>query len=136
MQGVPPPRVHVHLRLYDVARDVPIGTPRDAEEANESERAEFDHWLLARWKEKDELMEQQLTEGRFRATSERPVESSVTIGGKDHKKWDEERGGSGTVEVPIRLSSKAEILDAFCWFAPVVAGMATWKLAGLVKSML
>jgi lysocardiolipin and lysophospholipid acyltransferase len=139
MQGVPPPRVHVHLRLYDVARDVPIGTPRGAEEANEAERAAFDQWLLARWREKDELMERQLTEGRFRASAEKPVASSVAIGsGKESKKWDEERAydkaGSGTVEWPVRLNSKAEIFDAFCWFMPVVAGVAVWRLSGLVKS--
>ncbi|KAJ1301422.1 hypothetical protein OPQ81_008682 [Rhizoctonia solani] len=138
MQGVPPPRVHVHLRLYDVARDVPIGLPRGAEEANETERAAFDQWLLARWKEKDDLMEQQLTEGRFRGPSEKPVASSVAIsGGKETNEWDEERAcdkvGSGAVEWPVRLNSKAEILDAFCWFMPFVTGVVFWKLSEFIK---
>ncbi|CAE6378535.1 unnamed protein product [Rhizoctonia solani] len=141
MQGVPPPRVHVHLRLYDVARDVPIGVPRGAEEANETERAAFDQWLLARWREKDGLMEQQLTEGRFKASSEKPAASSVAIGGgKESRKWDEERaydkGESGAVEWPIRLNSKAEIMDAFSWFMPFIAGIAAWELSSFIKSVM
>ncbi|KAG9102727.1 hypothetical protein FRC06_001300 [Ceratobasidium sp. 370] len=136
MQGVPPPRVHVHLRLYDVARDVPIGTPQGAEEASPPERAAFDKWLLERWQEKDALMETQLTEGGFRSSSEVPTASSVSVGGnhKETKKWDEEKGRNGAVEWPIRLNSKAEILDAFSWFGPVVFGVAVWRLIGLVKS--
>ncbi|KAF8755880.1 Phosphate acyltransferase [Rhizoctonia solani] len=140
-EGVPPPRVHVHLRLYDVARDVPIGVPRGEEEANETERAAFDQWLLARWKEKDNLMEQQLTEGRFRSSSEKPSASSVAIGGgKETKKWDEERAldkeESGAVEWPIRLNSKAEIMDAFSWFMPFITGITAWKLSGFIKSVM
>ncbi|QRV83363.1 acyltransferase [Ceratobasidium sp. AG-Ba] len=135
MQGVPPPRVHVHLRLYDVTRDVPIGIPQGAEEASPAERAVFDKWLLERWQEKDALMEMQLTEGRFRGSNETPTASSVTVTGnpKDVKKWDEEKGASGAVEWPIKLNSKAEILDAFSWFGPVVFGMGVWKLVGLIK---
>ncbi|CUA77685.1 hypothetical protein RSOLAG22IIIB_06721 [Rhizoctonia solani] len=140
MQGVPPPRVHVHLRLYDVARDVPIGVPRGAEEANETERTAFDQWLLARWKEKDNLMEQQLTEGRFRASSEKPVASSVGISGAKERKWDEERAGdkdgAGAIEWPIRLNSRAEIMDAFCWFAPFVVGVAVWRLSWFIKCVM
>lgn len=141
MQGVPPPRVHVHLRLYNVAHDVPIGVPRGAEEANETERAAFDQWLLDRWREKDELMEQQLTEGGFKASPEKPVANSVAIGGgKEKRKWDEERaydkGSSGAVEWPIRLNSKAEIMDAFCWFMPFVVGVAVWKLSGFIKAVM
>ncbi|EUC63798.1 acyltransferase [Rhizoctonia solani AG-3 Rhs1AP] len=137
MQGVPPPRVHVHLRLYDVANDVPIGAPRGAEEANETERAEFDRWLLERWREKDMLMEQQLTEGRFRASSEKPATSSTAIGGAKEKKWDEERAcskdGSGAVEWPVQLNSKVEVMDAFCWFMPFVVGISVWRFSGFIK---
>lgn len=135
MQGVPPPRIHVHLRLYDVARDVPIGTPQGAEEASPPERAVFDKWLLERWQEKDALMEMHLTKGGFRSSTEAPTASSVPIAGsaKDMKKWDEEKGGNGAVEWPIRLNSKAEILEAFSWFGPVVFGVTVWRLAGLVK---
>lgn len=137
VQGVPPPQVQVHLRLYDVARDVPIGTPRGAEEANEFERKEFKPWLLARWREKDALMEMQLTEGRFKSSTEVPAASSVAISCKGSKKWDEERvgGKGGAVEWPIKLNSTAEILDAFNWFAPVVGGAMIWKLVGWVRTV-
>lgn len=135
MQGVPPPRVHVHLRLYDVARDIPIGTPRGAEEASPPERAVFDKWLLERWQEKDKLMETRLTGGGFNSSTQVPSSSSVAVveGPKDMKKWDEEKGGNGAVEWPIRLNSKTEIMDAFCWFGPVLFGAATWKLIGILK---
>lgn len=137
VQGVPPPRVHVHLRLYDVAKDVPIGTPRGAEEANDAERKVFEQWLLTRWREKDALMEMQLTEGRFKSSTEVPAASSVAISGKGSKKWDEERvgGKGGAVEWPVKLNSKSEIIEAFNWFAPVVGGAMIWKLVGWVRAV-
>ena len=138
IQGVPPPQVHVHLRLYDVAKDIPIGTPRGAEEANEAERKVFEQWLLTRWREKDQLMEMQLTEGRFKSSTETPAASSVAISGKGSKKWDEERAGGkgGAVEWPVRLNSSSEIMSAFNWFAPVVAGTALWKLVGWARAVM
>lgn len=67
----PPPRVHLHLRKYDL-RDVPIGrVRRDAtkeeleRELTEPERVEFQEWVRARWREKDELMHRFCTEGGF-----------------------------------------------------------------------
>ncbi|KAG8728947.1 hypothetical protein FRC12_021370 [Ceratobasidium sp. 428] len=80
-------------------------------------------------------MEMQLTEGKFRSSSEVPAASSVPVAGgpKGAKKWDEEKGRNGAVEWPIRLNSKAEILDAFSWFGPVVFGVAVWRLVGFVK---
>ncbi|KZT41410.1 hypothetical protein SISSUDRAFT_981995 [Sistotremastrum suecicum HHB10207 ss-3] len=68
MSGIPPPNIHLHLRIYDVKTEVPIGDvdirrdkaathSRTESEATQEERQVFENWLLQRWREKDALLE-------------------------------------------------------------------------------
>jgi Acyltransferase C-terminus len=99
-KGIPPPKIHVHLRLYPVS-SIPIGntsgknTVGHGAEASPEETAKFDSWLRERWTEKDRLMDGFYRNGKFSTTS---------------------------VEVPVKLLSRWEALDAYAWFAPVIAG--------------
>lgn len=67
-KGVAPPAIHVHVRVYDPASQLDItpssaaaaadGPDADANDDADEQRkkAAFGAWLLARWREKDELM--------------------------------------------------------------------------------
>lgn len=104
MSGVPPPAVHMHFRMFDVATEVPIGdlsktnpaiipdssSPVEVE-IPESEKAVFDVWLRELWREKDESIT-----GFF-----------------------EKRSLSETsFEFPLKLRTKREIMDALGLFIP------------------
>lgn len=120
LQGIPPPAVHLHLRRFDVRKEVPIGDisasradglPKagnaDAVEiaVPEQERVAFEEWLRARWRDKDAAME------RWHATG------AFVEGGK-------------RVEIPLELASVKEVLDAFCFFVPALACYTWSKLRG------
>ena len=76
---IPPPAVHMHIRVFDVSRDVPIGDisatnpnmlPQKNGEAIETEVPEdekemFDVWLRDLWREKDSMMVRYLENGSF-----------------------------------------------------------------------
>lgn len=102
MQGIPPPKVHIHLRIFDVARDIPIGDVSKASgigrgaEASESEREAFDLWLRDRWTEKDRLMAGFYRDGKFTP-------------------------GKEGANIPLVLRSNLDVLNAFCFFVPVLA---------------
>jgi len=104
-QGVSPPKIHVHLRLYRVS-SIPIGdtsgknTVGHGAEASPEEAAKFDSWLRERWTEKDRLMDGFYRDGKFGPAA----------------------GPATSVEVPVRLLNRWEALDAYAWFAPVIAG--------------
>ena len=130
--GIPPPEVHYHVRLYNVQRDVPLYAPSTSSipqaikddpslsleqrkvlaqsmakkphllEPREEDKAAFDTWLRERWYEKDELMEKWHQGGQ--------------------KKLGTGSEGEQEVVVPLKLRTMGEIMDAFCWFAPVLAG--------------
>ena len=74
----PPPIVHMHLRAYIVKHDVPIGhsslSPKEAPAvpasaaaiaASAEEKKAFEEWLLARWREKDDMLEHFVDTGRL-----------------------------------------------------------------------
>lgn len=102
MQCIPPPTVHIHLRVYDVARDVPIGDVSKAgrvtrgAEASESETEAFELWLRQRWAEKDNMLAGFYRDGKFPSAQE-------------------------AVDIPLELRSNAEVLVAFSCFIPIVA---------------
>jgi lysocardiolipin and lysophospholipid acyltransferase len=112
MGGVPPPAVHIHLRMFDVASGVPVGAipsrkmvdgplnkhPAEVE-IPEKEKETFDLWLRELWQEKDESIT------RFHETGS----------------FSEERLQTTGIEVPLRLHRKREFLDAFCFFLPACA---------------
>lgn len=128
MDRVPPPEVHIHIRLFDVATYVPIGdlsstnprkTPsnghvngapneynsKSAEavevDVPEDERLQFDDWLRNLWREKDSKIEEFLGKGYF---------------------------GSAAPEfdIPLQVRSMVEVLDAFCFCVPGLA-LYTWS---------
>ncbi|TFK40968.1 acyltransferase-domain-containing protein [Crucibulum laeve] len=109
--SVPPPVIHMHLRLFDVA-NVPIGdlsstkpscVPGGPENKHAvevdipvDEKDAFDLWLRQLWQEKDESMDRFYETGSFKSSPD----------------------GSSLVHIPLRLRGKREILDAFCFFLP------------------
>jgi hypothetical protein len=120
--GIPPPAVHMHIRRFDVAADVPIGniprsisgTPLDGRsreevlgvEVPEDERQTFDVWLRGRWLEKDQLMQRFHDSGSFSS----PLDKYPEIG------------------LPLQLRHKREVFDAFFFFLPALLGYAWTKL--------
>ncbi|EIW86486.1 hypothetical protein CONPUDRAFT_44786 [Coniophora puteana RWD-64-598 SS2] len=120
---VPPPVVNMHIRIFDVSQEVPIGdisgtnpktipngSARDTVEIDvpEYEREAFDLWLRKLWTDKDEFIT------KFHAT-----ESDVLA-------------RRATIDIPLALKSDREIPNAFCFFVPTVAVFLWAKLAGLV----
>ncbi|KAG6861205.1 hypothetical protein C0995_002554 [Termitomyces sp. Mi166 len=108
MDGVPPPVIHIHLKMFDVATGVPIGdltsnthisyeSSRQDAEIFEEKKA-FDVWLRELWQEKDDLITKFLQTGSFRLDGMYPV------------------------DLPVKLRRKREILDAFCFFLPAGVG--------------
>ncbi len=114
VNGVPPPAIHVHLRLFDVREHIPIGSKGDLPalaskptafaknevDVPEEEKEKFDTWLRELWGEKDEAITKYYETGTLDVIPE----------------------DSTAVEIPLKLRRKREILDAFCFFFP--AGMA------------
>lgn len=117
ISGTPPPVIHIHLRMFDVAGEVPIGdistsNPSVLPESSrsgaqpvevdfpEQEKAVFDLWLRELWQEKDESISQFHASGSFSAGT---AEKAVT-------------------EIPLKLRRKREVLDAFCFFLPAAVG--------------
>lgn len=121
IHGVPPPVIHIHLRIFDVT-DVPIGkfstespVPADGQlgssmmevDISQAEKDAFDTWLRDLWQEKDTFI------GRVSGT------------GLEKTSYTE-----GAVEIPLKLRQKREILDAFCFFiTAMVTAMVgyTWR---------
>lgn len=120
LDRVPPPAVHMHIRCFDVAKEVPIGDVSATEpslllhsspeervqevDIPEKERETFELWLRELWREKDKLIAKYLETG------------SMADDGKL------------TVEIPLQLKRAREVLDAFCFFTPAVVFWAWWKL--------
>ena len=114
----------MHIRKFDVNHDVPIGNvsasnpdviphgpPAETVEVDipEPEREAFELWLRDLWREKDKLVNRFLESGHLSAAAE---------GGE----------GPACLVVPVRLKHSYEVLDAFCFFVPAVAGWAWSKL--------
>ncbi|KAA1468636.1 acyltransferase-domain-containing protein [Dentipellis sp. KUC8613] len=123
LDRVPPPAVHMHIRRFDVAKDVPIGDVSKSKpdaipnstglesEVPENERETFDLWLRERWQEKDQFM------ARFHTTG--------TLAS--------EKEAAKTIVIPLQIRSQTEILGAFCFFIPAAAGFVYSRLRGLTS---
>jgi len=140
MDGVPPPCVHLHLRLYNVRRDVPIGDVRESDgigrgaDATEEEKKVFEGWLLERWREKDRLMDEFYCDGEFQSTKDKPVESTAAsgIGGGDAQP-DARLSSRDRWLIPLQLRSRREVLDAFAFFIPALAGYGLSKVKSIIR---
>ncbi|KAI5991617.1 acyltransferase-domain-containing protein [Pisolithus albus] len=115
---VPPPVVHMHLRIFDVAKEVPIGDVPKCKPTNmangrgasslvetevpEGERIRFDEWLRELWTCKDRYIT------RFLDGDASVAQSSVLV--------------------PLKLQDKVQVASAYCYFAPAVVAYAWSKL--------
>lgn len=104
--GVPPPMVHMHIRLFKV-RELPIGdsldkpinlTSRNAfdDEIPELDKTKFDLWLRELWREKDQSITRFFESGRF-SSKQLPV-----------------------YKIPLKLRNYREFLDAFGLLLPTI----------------
>lgn len=108
--GIPPPTIHMHIRRFDVAADVPIGniaggmsrtSPRGevpGVDVPEDERQAFDVWLRDRWIEKDNLIQRFHDTGTFSSSLDKYPE----------------------IDVPLELRHKGEVLGIFLFFIPAL----------------
>jgi hypothetical protein len=107
-QGIPPPKIHIHLRVFKQS-EIPFGEVSSKDcvkrggEATTEEAAAFEDWLRKRWTEKDQLMERFYSTGSF---------SGRSLGGGVNE--------TDPVEIPIRLRSPWEAVNAFAFFAPIL----------------
>lgn len=121
--GVAPPAIHIHLRMFDVTGGVPIGNLAGTSNAGTpdpkakrvvevdipaDEKEVFDEWLRKLWQEKDDSME------RFFETGSLAPKGPQRV----------------VVEIPLRLRRRREILDAFCFFWPASAAYLWGRLRG------
>jgi hypothetical protein len=113
----------MHLRVFDVGKDVPIGDisasnpnvpPKGQANGHtvevdfpDNEKEKFDIWLRKLWRDKDELIVKFHESGSFMA-------------GKPYEK--------ASVVIPLELRHKREIPDAFCFFLPALFGYVSAKL--------
>lgn len=123
LDGVAPPAIHMHLRMFDVRNGVPIGNLVGTSSAGtpdpkakhimevdipSDEKEVFDVWLRKLWQEKDEGMDKFFERD--------------TLDSKDKP--------MPPIEIPLRLRRKWEILDAFCFFWPASVAYLWGKLRG------
>jgi hypothetical protein len=116
---VPPPSIHMHIRLFDIAKNVPIGdlsktnpevVPERSSQGSvvevetpEEEKAKFDLWLRELWYDKDRLF------------------------AKFHETGSFTPGVGPEVRIPLRLKRTREIFDSFCFFVPAALGyFSSW----------
>ncbi|KAF4622983.1 hypothetical protein D9613_001976 [Agrocybe pediades] len=118
--GVAPPAIHIHLRMFDV-NAVPIGNLAGTSQSTtpdpkakrtvevdipSDEKDVFDVWLRKLWEEKDDSMD-----NFFTSQSLAPA-------------------AAPSIDIPLRLRRKREILDAFCFFWPASFAYLWGRLRG------
>lgn len=108
-QGRPPKSVNMHWRRF-ATRDMPLG----------DEKA-FNEWLLARWREKDDLLQFYIENNRF------PADDGV---GRDEE--GREVKGAGWIETEVRPAKWYEFVQVFVPIAAVAllvnVGLKLWRL--------
>lgn len=118
LDGVAPPAIHIHLRLYQVRRDIPIGDVSSGETiASAEEKKLFESWLVQRWREKDALLSEFYRKGRFFSGDKKPVGSTAGTGDTKETVVADGRG----LELPIEVRSWVQLPDAVCWLVPGIA---------------
>lgn len=111
-EGRPPPSVNMYWRRFPKS-SIPLSSDE-----------EFGDWLLARWREKDQLLEIFQQTGRFPASDSADATNGTVVGKKPHgKEW---------IETSVRPKSAAEVVQIFAPAAIIflLANVATkfWKL--------
>ncbi|KAK7532707.1 acyltransferase-domain-containing protein [Phyllosticta citricarpa] len=102
-EGRPPRSVNMYWRRFAV-KDMPLDSP-----------TEFEKWVLARWREKDDLLEQYLQTGRFPADPEgvRYEVAGPRLNGMPKLDKSEERKNRGYIETEVRPGNPVEFLQIF-----------------------
>jgi hypothetical protein len=110
IDGTPPPAIHMHIRRFDVAADIPIGNisggmskapPRGdvpGVDVPEDERQAFDVWLCDRWVEKDKFIQRFHDTGTFSSSLDKYPE----------------------IDLPLELRRKREVFIIFFLFIPAL----------------
>lgn len=161
MQGVPPPSVHVSITIRNIkagppplnlehaakdAGNMPVGDIGSFDReichldlnAGELEKRAFDAWLLARWREKDDLMDGFYRNGDFVSGAfvrnkadageyYRPDETPSPIGSDTSKgiRMDKQKQ---YVAVPIRPRRPfIEMMNNIAYGVPLFGGWAVWR---------
>ena len=109
LQGRRPKSVNMHWRRFAV-KDIPVKDPEA-----------FDKWLLDRWREKDEMLEQYLQTGRFPTDH---IEDETPNGSTNPVK------DQGYIETPIRAKYPFEFLQLYVPIALL------WLIIRLIKQFL
>ncbi|KAL8926686.1 MAG: hypothetical protein Q9208_002760 [Pyrenodesmia sp. 3 TL-2023] len=122
-QGRPAKSVNMYWRRFPVS-SIPLPA---SSEPSTAEAEAFNSWLLARWTEKEALLEQYAQNGRFPADEGYDSEGKPGIGmGK----------GAGFIEIEVKLRSSYEILQIFsvlgAFTAVAVASRKVWSLLATI----
>ncbi|KAL8926105.1 MAG: hypothetical protein Q9172_001933 [Xanthocarpia lactea] len=120
-QGRPAKSVNMYWRRFPVS-SIPVPTSSDP---SPQEREAFSNWLLARWKEKNMLLEGYARNGRFPADEGHDSEGEPSVGMTK---------GAGFIETEVRLAHWYEILQIFSVLGAVVSvGVALSRFWGLLS---
>ncbi|UZJ52037.1 hypothetical protein CBS101457_001357 [Exobasidium rhododendri] len=132
MQGVAPPGVHIHFSILSINNpnsdaSPPLGqnlpesaaaAALDSQDSSEEEKTKFHNWLLRRWRQKDERLNQFYKNGDF-------VEGDTKQA--DHTSSNSE-GFRRFVEIPVQLKSHVEFLDVLLYGAPIIIPYFIYRL--------
>lgn len=135
LDRVPPPALHVHIRLFDVSTSVPIGdisasnlntlparsagAPGVEVDFPETEKQVFDLWLRELWRDKDKMLQRYLDTESF-------VPTNGSTNGPPNK-------AQNAVSVKVKIRRRRELLDIFAAYILWVVGYQLWlKVRSLV----
>ncbi|KAF2715183.1 acyltransferase-domain-containing protein [Pleomassaria siparia CBS 279.74] len=114
-QGRPPKSISMHWRRF-ATKDIPV-----------HDEKEFTDWLLARWREKDDLLEHYVATGDF------PADTGATPGINDAKLL----RGAGIIETDVRPSKPLEFLQIILPPAALALMInVVWKFFNMVLKVL
>lgn len=122
-QGRPPKSVNMYWRRFPVS-SIPL--PKTSNPTSQESEA-FSNWLMARWKEKELLLEGYARDGRFPADEEHNMEGEPGAGMIK---------GAGFIETEVRLAHWYEILHIFSVPSMVWVAVSTVQNIGTSLSTL
>lgn len=132
LAGVPPPRVHIHLKLYNVRQEVPIGSISTSGvgsevEVSEEDRVVFEKWMQARFREKDEDFERFYKDNTI-ANQQSHLIPPPRVESLDKQQPDGFTYSKYEIALPLRPRSPWEALDAFALPGPLAWGLINGTL--------
>lgn len=128
-EGIPPPTIHIALKLYKVSTDLPIGKitldgAGKELEHSEEDRVVFDEWIRSIWREKEARFERYYATGSLTGPDSHVINLPAKANG-------DAAHANGTakreIELPLKLRSNWEFLDAFALPGPLLWSVLTGK---------